>query len=273
MSTENLAPNLRLLCSHYRSVAEVCRRIGVNRQQFNKYLSGQTAPSLFNLKRIGDFFGVEESELLLPHEDFVTTVLRRPRSDGAGALGAFIANLGANFPESQSALKPYCGYYYSYFYSPAWPGCILRGLVAVFQSGNHTYSKFVERLVVKTKRQRGLFVFKYQGVLLYASNRIHLFEWEPKLNRSIAMTVFYPTRRSSIILVSGLLLSVSGNHAGQPFASRIVYEYLGPAPDLRAALEGCGVYECDSPEIDEEIKRRIDNRVEHGDHTLRAPDF
>jgi transcriptional regulator with XRE-family HTH domain len=273
MSAGNLPENLRLLCSHYRSVAEVCRRIGVNRQQFNKYLSGQTTPSLFNLRRIGDFFGIDETELLLPHDDFVSTVLRRPRADGAGELGAFVANLNASFPESQNALKPYCGYYYSYFYSPAWPGYILRGLVAIFQSGNHTYSKFVERLVIKTQRQRGLFVFKYQGVLLYASNRIHLFEWEPKLNRSLAMTVFYPTRRNSIILVSGLLLSVSGNHAGQPFASRIVYEYLGASPDLRAALDGCGIYEGDSPEIDEEIRRRIDNSVERGDQTLRAPDF
>ena len=41
---EPFAENLRLLCSHYASVAEVCRRIGMNRQQFNKYLSGASTP-------------------------------------------------------------------------------------------------------------------------------------------------------------------------------------------------------------------------------------
>jgi hypothetical protein len=50
--SEPFAENLRLLCSHYASVAEVCRRIGINRQQFNKYLSGASTPSLHSLRRI-----------------------------------------------------------------------------------------------------------------------------------------------------------------------------------------------------------------------------
>ncbi|PKL98696.1 MAG: Cro/Cl family transcriptional regulator, partial [Gammaproteobacteria bacterium HGW-Gammaproteobacteria-9] len=55
--TSHLAENLKLLCSHYRSIAEVCRKLAINRAQFNKYLGGQSRPTPFNLKRIGDFFG------------------------------------------------------------------------------------------------------------------------------------------------------------------------------------------------------------------------
>ena len=44
MGNAAIAENLRLLSSYYKSVAEVCRRLDINRQQFNKYLSGQTAP-------------------------------------------------------------------------------------------------------------------------------------------------------------------------------------------------------------------------------------
>lgn len=38
---ENFARNLRLLCSYYKSIAEVCRRLEINRAQFNRYLSGR----------------------------------------------------------------------------------------------------------------------------------------------------------------------------------------------------------------------------------------
>ena len=67
---DHLGANLKLLCSHYRSIAEVCRKLSINRAQFNKYLSGQSRPTAHNLKRICDFFGVESYELGLPGEQF-----------------------------------------------------------------------------------------------------------------------------------------------------------------------------------------------------------
>ena len=86
--TSHLAENLKLLCSHYRSIAEVCRKLAINRAQFNKYLGGQSRPTPFNLKRIGDFFGVEGYELEMPPEQFARLVGARhpeaqamPRSD------------------------------------------------------------------------------------------------------------------------------------------------------------------------------------------------
>ena len=50
--SDTLGANLRLLCSHYRSIAEVCRKLAINRAQFNKYLAGQSRPTPYNLKRI-----------------------------------------------------------------------------------------------------------------------------------------------------------------------------------------------------------------------------
>lgn len=44
--SRDLPENLRVLYSYHSSIAEVCRRLGVNRSQFNRYLSGQTQPSL-----------------------------------------------------------------------------------------------------------------------------------------------------------------------------------------------------------------------------------
>ena len=58
---KQLAANLRLMCNRYTSIADICRQIKINRQQFNKYLSGQSSPSLHNLHRIAEFFGVDEA--------------------------------------------------------------------------------------------------------------------------------------------------------------------------------------------------------------------
>ena len=68
--SDSLGSNLKLLCSHYRSIAEVCRKLAINRAQFNRYLAGQSRPTPHNLKRICDFFGVEPFELAMPAEQF-----------------------------------------------------------------------------------------------------------------------------------------------------------------------------------------------------------
>ena len=85
--SDHLGENLKLACSHYRSISEVCRQLQINRAQFNKYLGGQSQPTPFNLKRIGDFFGVEDYELGLPPEQFARLIGARasqasvPRND------------------------------------------------------------------------------------------------------------------------------------------------------------------------------------------------
>ena len=80
---ESFPENLRLLCSYYKSIADVCRRLSVNRPQFNRYLSGTTFPSNSTLRRICDFFGVEEHEILLPQSQF-RRLLASATSDRTG---------------------------------------------------------------------------------------------------------------------------------------------------------------------------------------------
>ena len=54
--------NLAYLCGFHASIAEVCRRLAINRQQFNKYLAGTSRPSRCNMRRICDMWGVTEPE-------------------------------------------------------------------------------------------------------------------------------------------------------------------------------------------------------------------
>jgi transcriptional regulator with XRE-family HTH domain len=77
--------NLRVLVSSYRSVAALCREIGVNRTQFNRYLSGESFPRPDVLHRICQYFGVDARILLEPVENLAPSVrdlLNHPELEG-----------------------------------------------------------------------------------------------------------------------------------------------------------------------------------------------
>lgn len=64
-----LGDNLRHLCRDTASISELCRTIGVNRTQFNRYLSGTAFPRPDVLFRICRHFGVDANILLHKIDD------------------------------------------------------------------------------------------------------------------------------------------------------------------------------------------------------------
>ena len=55
--------NLRQACKKFESISEVARRVGINRQQFNRYLSGENIPNKRTIGRLAKFLDIDESEL------------------------------------------------------------------------------------------------------------------------------------------------------------------------------------------------------------------
>ena len=280
MEPNTLPANLRILCGHYRSVAEVCRLIGINRQQFNKYLGGTSQPSVRTLRRICDFFGVDETEIFLPPaelEPLVRIRAERPLkvSPLSGALDAIVER----HPDSQERLERYCGYYAGFMRTPALPRMILRYLTVIHQSDGHTYAKTIERLAEGRSRSQtgarrlGTLVTKYLGLVLHGEDRIYLWEHGPHCHQSYALTVLYPTYRARLHLLTGLGVSVSGGPGRQAFSTRYVLEHLGASTDLRAAIRACGFYPEDSGEIDPAVRARLRNEIDREEGTLCALGF
>ncbi|WP_257883749.1 helix-turn-helix domain-containing protein [Roseobacter insulae] len=58
--------NLRSLAAEHQSVSALARDLGINRTQFNRYLSGESFPRPDVLARICDFFDVDARVLLEP---------------------------------------------------------------------------------------------------------------------------------------------------------------------------------------------------------------
>jgi transcriptional regulator with XRE-family HTH domain len=64
--------NLRTLSRRYASISELSRQLGINRTQFNRYLSGESFPRPDVLDRICAFFGVDARILLDPVDSLNT---------------------------------------------------------------------------------------------------------------------------------------------------------------------------------------------------------
>lgn len=56
----DFAKNLRAMTEKKGSIAQVCRGLVMNRQQFNKYLSGTSFPGPQTLEKLAHYFGVDQ---------------------------------------------------------------------------------------------------------------------------------------------------------------------------------------------------------------------
>jgi transcriptional regulator with XRE-family HTH domain len=271
---ENFSQNLRLACRYYPSISSVCRRIGMNRQQFNTYLSKGATPSISNFKRIADFFGVDESEMLLDSKEFAKIIEGKNRnSPYLDFLSAMTQQIIGDAERMRRQLSKYQGYYYCVLNSCGHPEHIIRSLVQIREKNGIYAVKTIEILVHRTpdrkKRATG-FIFKRNGALLLNSGRLFIYDYEQSVNRTPSITILFPSNRSQAPLLKGVHLNVSGGTSQRPFAARVVYQNLGLAVNLREALGNCGLFHKTSSAISDDVKSLIQNDLEERSCVLGA---
>jgi transcriptional regulator with XRE-family HTH domain len=249
--------NLRLATSCHASTAEVCRRLGINRQQYMKYLAGSSFPSRHNLRRICDFFGVDEFEMLMPHEQFRGIVRLRPGADtDAPALPWRLRDLLQQAQRQRSELSRLLGWYYMHYHSASRPGLVLRSLVSVHPWRDYTCYKRIERLSEPGAKRRPD-VYKYTGVVMMIGDRLHLIDQETLTGNELSHTILYPSYRNRVQMLSGMTMGVSGADTHQPVASPVIVEALGRSIDPRRALQGCGLFQPDDPALSAPTRRYL----------------
>lgn len=269
MATEHLRANLKFLCGHYKSVADVCRRLEINRQQFNKYLGGQSAPSPYNLRKICEFFGVDEGEIYEPHDQFVRIFAKSsPATDDPAVLGGLTP---AFFPDTTAELRKYLGYYHAYVVTPSRPGYVLKSITRLFEKSGTIRTKTFEVISLRSEEHKSLFINKYNGFCFISSQILYLVENEYLNRRGYIYTALYPSFRSPVDYLNGLVLGISGGSFRMPYSSQIVLEYQGESPDLRAAIGECGYMPSDSNELSDNVKSRLLVPTMPTDFNITAP--
>jgi len=268
MSDKTFARNIGFLCSFYASTAEVCRRLAMNRQQFNKYLSGDVRPSRHNMRRICDFFGVTEAELLLEHGRFAEIVSLRKRPATGEMLAEPLGHIDAIYRESQS-LERYVGYYFRYFYSFGHPGYIVKSLASLFEKNGRYYWKNIE-IWRPGGPGASVSTMKYLGTAVMLGERIFIVEYESMLKGSITQVTLYPSYHTRITRLRGVQTGAPVFRGRKPSASLVLMEYLGRTIRVRDALRACGLYPDGDPAVDPAIRGLISNHVPDGSWVLEA---
>lgn len=252
-----LATNLEFAAGYYPSVSELCRKLGMNRQQFMKYLSGASYPSRKSLRTICDFLGVDEFELLLPPDQFRKIIALRPtkKSDLPPILSA-IPDLLSLTPQQRRQIAKIHGYYYEYYLSFSTPRHILRALIHIVPSDSYYFFKRIERL--RMDGQDGPpDVYKYEGIVTNVGDRFYLFDQEAITGSELSQTILFQSYRNRVSYLSGLRMGVSGADGHEPVASRIVLEFIGRTVNRREAMSGCRIYKVEAPEIPSGIREHL----------------
>lgn len=265
---EDFQRNLALLCSYHASIADACRRLGINRQQFNKYLSGQSRPSRRNMRRMCDFFGVTEAEMLMEPAQLEQIVALRRKPDPLPQMRRPLLHVEALYRRSQS-LEKYLGYYYRYFYSFGNKGLITKSLATIYRQGDQYYWKNIE-ILRHPETGKTLGMSKYAGTLLYLADRIHIVEYETLDFTSITQMTLYPSHQHRLFRLMGIQTGGPTRRGRKPGASKVALDFLGRDIDLRKALAGTGLFLPDSKSIPAEIAALVTNTVQPGAFVLEV---
>jgi len=259
--SDYLGANLKLLCSHYRSVAEVCRKLAINRGQFNKYLSGRSRPTAHNLKRICDFFGVEAYELGLPSEQFAQLIGMRSSDARQRSANDPLIELLQPLRESAGNLSRYCGYYFEYAHCLSVPGYILQSLVHLREERGSFLFERQERQEASRAESAGTeeggIRCRYLGAAFYLQDRLFLTDYESLTGNEMSQTILIPSFKSRITRLNGLKSGVSSGDRRTPACTRVVWDYLGTEINRVTAYRQLMLYEPDDPRIDEDIRQRL----------------
>ena len=265
----DFARNLRTLCTAHRSVSEVCRLTGINRQQFGRYLNGTYRPSRFNLLRICDILGVHESDLMLPAIEFETFFdshfLALKQGGSAGWLGR---NLENQVTMGDPSLRKYVGWYHSYSYSFGWPKWVIRSLVNLYEHQGRILSKTIERVI--SPAHGGRSIYKFDGIVTTSADRLFIAEHDSLQQDGFSLKILFRTHRSHVTFLSGLVTGTSSRPDRQPTSARVVLESLGQTIDNKAELRKCGMFVPSRRNINPTILSLIDNTFADGETVLHA---
>lgn len=166
-----LANNLKELLGAAGSISGLCRALGLNRTQFNRYLAGEAYPRPDVLQQICRHFGVDARIMLEPLSSLRTTRLS-PESR---------AILSVLLPEGNKPFDHYLfpdGYYQCWRRSFLQPGNYISGLWRVRSEGQikvvEGWEPYTYPVRTGTKRYsrrlpwRGVIVQSFDGVCMYS---------------------------------------------------------------------------------------------------------
>lgn len=253
---EDFSANLRLLCDRESSISQVCRKIGINRQQFNKYLSGRHMPSGGNVRLIANHFGLSPELLFEDHDRFLALVDGNffETLDHLRKSPQVIHFLETATVSSKIEMGEYLGCYDRYHYSSIYTRRILRSSFCMYRNGDFLNHYYVERFPSYENPSRTAYIFKYHGFSFVLDDRVFTIDFETVQRNEFTFGIFSSVQRSSKRFLFGIVSGVAATMFRQPFSTRAVLHYRKPGLLTRAELETASALDMNDPSIPREAR-------------------
>ncbi len=239
---EKMAKNLRELCSQQPSVSRICREIGLNRQQFDRYLKGRTMPSAYNMRRICTYFGIGEEDLLGEPRR-----LRR-RLEPLYTRESALEQALSPEPGEIALLSNYAGLYFYFFLSPNWPGQVQCGLMTIATDEKEARTRYLGR--VWDPDFRKIIRSRFIGRIVLRGDRLFILEHSSPHADSLGQTILYAAHQHQSNYITGMCFGIDWQPQRAPFASPVIMKRLSNTVSLRESVRACGLYDPDSRLLD-----------------------
>jgi len=249
------AANLRTLCEQHGSISAICRKIKMNRQQFNKYLSGTHIPSDANLRLIANHFGLSRLMLFSNPDELRTLV------DGNFFHAMMTAKQMQKMPGFISDMvigtatyeQDLVGVYDRYQYSSIYKGSILKSVFCIYRNDEFLQHYYVERFPSYDEPGKAEYIFKYYGLCFAMEDRFFTLDVEAIQKNEMTFGVFAAVKRNTKKFMYGIGSGIAATQFRQPYATKVVLQYRGPGLVTREHLAGCTVLDPSSPQIPREV--------------------
>ncbi len=253
----DFANNLRALTARKSSIAQVCRDLGMNRQQFNKYLSGTTFPAPPTLQKISDYFGVDKRSMFEPRTNR-QSIVKWDELDPLSVLGQIDSQILGTLVSSLSSSAETQfreGCYVVYHPWLQVPTDIIRAVMVVFKVGNITCFRRYTKLKIKGQARVRSTHSRHEGIVIENSGRVFLLAKNSRGISEISLQSFGASTTVSNDMIAGLALV--STPWSEPLATRVTIDYYGPKSAFKSALKLCGLVPDGSADVSETIRKSV----------------
>lgn len=167
---QRFADNLRRLSSGAESYAAVARAVGINRQQFNDYLTAKNLPNETIIKKLCKHFGVDLSAFFLEIQNSSPKHEVPALDDNSSAfVSKFIdAHMG------KQTFLPKPGLYHIYFLAPQDDNIIICSLLSINNTEKICKFKRITKLTSEDYYEKSRNYSVHNGFVIYSSQQVFL---------------------------------------------------------------------------------------------------
>lgn len=242
----NLARNLRRMCPQWGDIEVVCREMGMNRTQFEKYLHGKAMPSRRSIEKICAYFAVTEEELFA--REAGERHFERKGGEQDAITTACAEAMRPLWTEGTASIKP--GLYFLWISVPKDPDRIVCAPVVIAKKGEAlTFRRIVgageprdQLFFYRVGDHKGLVVERLNWIMLLGVNQRGTYE--PSMMRLRWTSLSQPTLSGHATITT---------ESGVSF-SALCMRPAAPGLTFRKAIRQSRSYHRDDPIIDATVR-------------------